>query len=173
MRFLLPTIIAAVLLAGWYFVYKEDTETTPNHPAVVAQDPSNSSKKELPIRLLSLDETAIKTDNSEFSPPKLEDVRVGSKVNFELPDGPTYEGFVDSIEAKGTTTTIVQGDITEGGFFIFSYGPSATFGSLTTLHGSFEYLGSEGSVILRRPPIGKLTHDIRLPKGEVGGVAND
>ena len=173
MRYLLPTIIAAVLLVGWYLLNTEDAVTTPNHPAVVAQDPSNSSKKELPIRVLSLDETTTKTDNTEFSPPKLEDVWVGSKVNFQLPNGPTYEGFVDSIEAKGTTTTIVQGDITEGGFFVFSYGPSATFGSLTTLQGSFEYLESEGSVIFRRPPIGKLTHDIRLPKAEVRSVAND
>lgn len=173
MRFLILIIITVVLLTGWHFLKNEDAQTASNHPAAGAQDTINSSKKELPIRELSLDETTTKTDNTEFSPPKLEDVWVGSKVNFQLPNGPTYEGFVDSIEAKGTTTTIVQGDITEGGFFVFSYGPSATFGSLTTLQGSFEYLESEGSVIFRRPPIGKLTHDIRLPKAEVRSVAND
>ena len=172
MRYLLPTIIAAVLLAGWYFVYEEAAETTQNHPAVVAQDPSKPNKKESPIRLLSLEETPIKTDNSEFSPPKLEDVRVGSKVNFQLPNGPTYEGFVDSIEAKGTTTTIVQGDITEGGFFVFSYGPSAVFGSVTTPEGSFEYLSSGDSEVFRRPPVGKLSNDILEPNPESGKVTD-
>ena len=172
MRYLLPTIIAAVLLVGWYFLNTEDAVTTPNHPAVVAQDPSNSSKKELPIRLLSLDETSTKTDNTEFSPPKLEDVWVGSKVNFQLPNGPTYEGFVDSIEAKGTTTTIVQGDITEGGFFVFSYGPSAVFGSVTTPKGSFEYLSSGDSEVFRRPPVGKLSNDILEPDPEEGEVTD-
>ena len=172
MRYLLPTIIAAVLLVGWYFLNKEDAVTTHNHPAVVAQDPSNSSKKELPIRVLSLDETTTKTDNTEFSPPKLEDVWVGSKVNFQLPNGPTYEGFVDSIEAKGTTTTIVQGDITEGGFFVFSYGPSAVFGSVTTPEGSFEYLSSGDSEVFRRPPVGKLSNDILEPNPERGKVTD-
>ena len=172
MHLLVLAITAAVFLAGWYFLNQEDVETPHNPPDVVVQDPRTSNEKELPKRVLSLEEATTKTDSSEFAPPKLEDVRVGSKVNFQLPNGPMYEGLVDSIEAKGITTTIVQGDIAEGGFFVFSYGPSATFGSLTTPQGSFEYLGSKGSAIFRRPPKGKLTHDIRLPKTELGGVGN-
>lgn len=172
MRLLVPAIIAAVLLAGWYFLNQDDVETARNPPSVVVQDPRSSNEKELPTRVLSLEEATAKTDSAEFSPPKLEDVRVGSKVNFQLPNGSTYEGLIGSIEAQGITTTVVKGDITEGGFFVFSYGPSATFGSWTTPQGSFEYLGSKGSAIFRRPPKGKLTHDIRLPKTELGGVGN-
>ena len=82
MRLLLPAIIAAVLLAGWYFLNQEDVETPHNPPAVVVQDPRTSNEKELPIRVLSLEEATTKTDSAEFSPPKLEDVRVGSKVQF-------------------------------------------------------------------------------------------
>lgn len=114
-RLLLPIVIAAVSLAGWYLLNQEDVEMPHNLPAVVVQDLRTSNEKELPKRVLSLEETTTKTDSSEFAPPKLEDVRVGSKVNFQLPNGPTYEGLVDSIEAKGRTTTIVQGDIAEGG----------------------------------------------------------
>ena len=171
-RLLVPAIISAAFLAGWYLLNQDDVETARNPSPIVVQDPRSSNEKELPIGALSLEKTTTKTDSAKFSPPKLEDVRVGSKVSFQLPNGPMYEGLVDSIKAQGRTTTIVQGDIAEGGFFVFSYGPSATFGSLTTPQGSFEYLGSKGSAIFRRPPKGKLTHDIRLPKTELGGVGN-
>ena len=127
MHLLVLAITAAVFLAGWYFLNQEDAETPHNPPAIVVQDPRTSNEKELPKRVLSLAETTTKTNSAKFSPPKLEDVRVGSKVNFQLPNGSTYEGLVDSIEAKGRAATIVQGDIAEGGFFVFSYGPSAVF----------------------------------------------
>lgn len=159
-RLLVLAIITVVSLAGWYFLNQDDAETPHNPPAVVVQDPRTSNEKELPKRVLSLAETTTKTNSAKFSPPKLEDVRVGSKMNFQLPNGPMYEGLVDSIEAKGITTTIVQGDIAEGGFFVFSYGPSAVFGSVTTPDGSFEYLSSGGSEVFRRPPVGKLSNDI-------------
>ena len=167
-RLLLPIVIAVVSLAGWYLLNQEDVETPHNPPAVVVQDLRTSNEKELPKRVLSLEETTTKTDSSEFAPPKLEDVRVGSKVNFQLPNGPMYEGLVDSIEAKGITTTIVQGDIAEGGFFVFSYGPSAVFGSVTTPEGSFEYLSIGDSEVFRRPPVGKLSNDILESNPERG-----
>ena len=160
MHLLVLAITAAVFLAGWYFLNQEDAETPHNPPAIVVQDPRTSNEKELPKRVLSLAETTTKTNSAKFSPPKLEDVRVGSKVNFQLPNGSTYEGLVDSIEAKGRAATIVQGDIAEGGFFVFSYGPSAVFGSVTTPEGSFEYLSSGDSEVFRRPPVGKLSNDI-------------
>ena len=160
MHLLVLAITAAVFLAGWYFLNQEDVETPHNPPDVVVQDPRTSNEKELPKRVLSLEETTTKTNSADFSPPKLEDVRVGSKVNFQLPNGSTYEGLVDSIEAKGRAATIVQGDIAEGGFFVFSYGPSAVFGSVTTPEGSFEYLSSGDSEVFRRPPVGKLSNDI-------------
>ncbi|MDA8864353.1 hypothetical protein N9I05_04795 [Pseudomonadales bacterium] len=164
----MPIVIAAVLLTGWYFLNREDVTTPHNPPAVLVEDPRTSNEKELPIRVLSLEEATAKADRAEFSPPKLEDVRVGSKVNFQLPNGPVYEGLVDSIEAKGITTTIVQGNIAEGGFFVFSYGPSAVFGSVTTPEGSFEYLSSGGSEVFRRPPVGKLSNDILESNPERG-----
>ena len=168
MHLLVLAITAAVFLAGWYFLNQEDVETPHNPPDVVVQDPRTSNEKELPKRVLSLEETTTKTNSADFSPPKLEDVRVGSKVNFQLPNGSTYEGLVDSIEAKGRAATIVQGDIAEGGFFVFSYGPSAVFGSVTTPEGSFEYLSSGDSEVLRRPPVSKLRDDILESNPERG-----
>jgi len=168
MHLLVLAITAAVFLAGWYFLNQEDAETPHNPPAIVVQDPRTSNEKELPKRVLSLAETTTKTNSAKFSPPKLEDVRVGSKVNFQLPNGSTYEGLVDSIEAKGRAATIVQGDIAEGGFFVFSYGPSAVFGSVTTPEGSFEYLSSGDSEVFRRPPVGKLSNDILESNPERG-----
>lgn len=168
MHLLVLAITAAVFLAGWYFLNQEDAETPHNPPAIVVQDPRTSNEKELPKRVLSLAETTTKTNSAKFSPPKLEDVRVGSKVNFQLPNGSTYEGLVDSIEAKGRAATILQGDIAEGGFFVFSYGPSAVFGSVTTPEGSFEYLSSGDSEVFRRPPVGKLRDDILESNPERG-----
>ena len=168
MHLLVLAITAAVFLAGWYFLNQEDAETPHNPPAIVVQDPRTSNEKELPKRVLSLAETTTKTNSAKFSPPKLEDVLVGSKVNFQLPNGSTYEGLVDSIEAKGRAATILQGDIAEGGFFVFSYGPSAVFGSVTTPEGSFEYLSSGDSEVFRRPPVGKLRDDILESNPERG-----
>ena len=113
--------------------------------------------------LTSVEDSPAPLEEGKFTPPRLEEVRLGSDVVFQLPTGSVYQGIVDSIEAKGQTTTIVQGDIPAGGFFVFSYGPSAVFGSVTTPEGSFEYLKSGGSEIFRRPPTGKLRNDIRSP----------
>jgi hypothetical protein len=111
----------------------------------------------------SVEDSAAPLEEGKFTPPDIDEVRLGSEWVFQLPTGSEYFGVVDSIKARGQTTTIVQGDIPAGGFFVFSYGPSAVFGSVTTPEGSFEYLKSGGSEVFRRPPVGKLSNDIIRP----------
>ena len=82
---------------------------------------------------------------------------------FPVPSGEKYKGNVTTVEPYGLSTTIVQGEVLAGGFFVFTYGPSAVFGSLSTPEGSFEYKGSlqQGRFLL--PPEGKLEYDIAEP----------
>ena len=162
MRFLLLIIITSALVACWYFLYPSEGLSPPNPEEVASVPPmvEESIDEQTPTYV---EGSSAPLEEGKFTPPKLEEVRLGSDVVFKLPTGSVYQGIVDSIEAKGQTTTIVQGDIPAGGFFIFSYGPSAVFGSVTTPEGSFEYLKSGGSEVFRRPPVGKLSNDIIRP----------
>jgi hypothetical protein len=155
-RLLIPAIIAAVLVAGWYLLYPQE-DLTSSSPLEVASPPAIAEK-------LVAEQTSTSdgdapapapapADEGQFTPPKLEKVRLGSEMVFQLPTGSKYQGIVDSIKPRGQTSTIVKGDIPAGGFFVFSYGPSAVFGSVTTPEGSFEYSvsNSVGRLISVRP----------------------
>ena len=99
----------------------------------------------------------------QFSPPPQAGLKEGDIWVFPVPSGEKYKGNVTTVEPYGLSTTIVQGEVLAGGFFVFTYGPSAVFGSLSTPEGSFEYKGSlqQGRFLL--PPEGKLEYDIAEP----------
>ena len=160
LRYLVIAAITSVLLACWYFLYPQEDVSSLNLDEVAIPPP----KIEQPVveeATTSVGDSYDPDEDRKFTPPELEEVGLGSEVIFQLPTGSVHQGVVDSIEFKGQTTTIVQGDIAAGGFFVFSYGPSATFGSVTTQDGSFEYLGNSEKSVFRRPPMGKLINDVR------------
>jgi hypothetical protein len=167
LRLFLIAIIGFVLVACWVFFYPQDDLTSPV-PNKVAIGPSKIEQPVVEEATTSVGDSYDPDEDRKFTPPELEEVGLGSEVIFQLPTGSVHQGVVDSIEFKGQTTTIVQGDIAAGGFFVFSYGPSATFGSVTTQDGSFEYLGNSEKSVFRRPPMGKLINDVRYSETSRG-----
>ena len=139
-RPLLPIVIAVFSLAGWYLLYLQD-DLTSSSSVEVAAPPAIAEKlvAEQTSTAVGDAPAPAPADEGQFTPPKLEKVKLGSEMAFQLPTGSKYQGIVDSIEPRGQTSTIVKGAIPAGGFFVFSYGPSAVFGSVTTPEGSFEY----------------------------------
>ena len=99
----------------------------------------------------------------QFSPPPQAGLKEGDILVFPVPSGEKYKGNDTTVEPYGLSTTIVEGEVLAGGFFVFTYGPSAVFGSLSTPEGSFEYKGNlqQGRFLL--PPEGKLENDIAEP----------
>jgi len=159
LRLFFLAVIISVLAAWWYFMYPREDLSLSN-PEEVALVPSMIDEQ----TPTSVEDSSAPLEEGKFTPPDIDEVRLGSEWVFQLPTGSEYFGVVDSIKARGQTTTIVQGDIPAGGFFVFSYGPSAVFGSVTTPEGSFEYFGDKLKGSFRVPPLGKLTNDIAKTK---------
>ena len=154
-RLLLLTLACSFGL--WVTVDLTGTATKKQTAEAAANSPVDAETALLgAIEQASSSLSALTADHTPIDPAL---ATIGDHVLFQLPDGHSIKGSISKIQI-GENYTRINGNLDGFGFFVFSYGPSKVFGSVTSQWGSFEYRGDAKTGQLVYPSPARLDDDV-------------